>query len=137
MCDIPFLFMLSFKSTLHHHFTFSNTFHLCINLLLIYTYLFHPPYNCHAHFVMFFSNVSSHLTIETPTLFTLTVYILHKYQINWLFISYLSHHLHCCTLPDKRCLSHGMCLCQVVMTLHFSNDVANDAESAHKSKITS
>ena len=24
------------------------------------------------------------------------------------FISYLSYQLHCCTLPDKRCLSHGM-----------------------------
>ena len=23
-------------------------------------------------------------------------------------ISYLSYHLHCCALPDKRCLSHGM-----------------------------
>ena len=52
-CDIPFLFILSFKSTLHHHFTFSSTFHLSINLLLIYTYLFYPPYNCHAHFVSF------------------------------------------------------------------------------------
>ena len=24
------------------------------------------------------------------------------------FISYLSYELHCCTLPDKRCLSHDM-----------------------------
>ena len=24
------------------------------------------------------------------------------------FIIYLSYQLHCCTLPDKRCLSHGM-----------------------------
>ena len=24
------------------------------------------------------------------------------------FISYLSYQLHCCTLPDKHCLSHGM-----------------------------
>ena len=24
------------------------------------------------------------------------------------FISYLSYQLHCCALPDKRCLSHGM-----------------------------
>ena len=23
-------------------------------------------------------------------------------------ISYLSYQLHCCALPDKRCLSHGM-----------------------------
>ena len=37
--------------------------------------------------------------------------------------------MHCCTLPDKWCLSHSMCLYQVMMTLHFLNDVANDAES--------
>ena len=24
------------------------------------------------------------------------------------FVSYLSYKLHCCALPDKRCLSHGM-----------------------------
>ena len=35
-------------------------------------------------------------------------------------------------LPDKRCLSHGMCLYQVMMTLLFLNDVANDAESIQK-----
>ena len=29
------------------------------------------------------------------------------------------------------------CLYQVMMTLHFLNDVANDAESTQKSKITS
>ena len=38
----------------------------------------------------------------------------------------------CCALPDKRCLSHVMCLFQVMMTLHFLNDVANDAESKQK-----
>ena len=37
-----------------------------------------------------------------------------------------------CTLPDKHCLSHGMCLYQVMMTLHFLNDVANEAESTQK-----
>ena len=31
-------------------------------------------------------------------------------------------------LPTKHGLSHGMCLYQVMMTLHFLNDVANDAE---------
>ena len=41
------------------------------------------------------------------------------------------------TLPGKHCLSHGMCLYQVMMILHFLNDVANDAESTQKSKITS
>ena len=34
-------------------------------------------------------------------------------------------------------LSHGMCLYQVITTLHVLNDVANDAESTQKkSKIT-
>ena len=41
-----------------------------------------------------------------------------------------------CTLPDKHCLSHGMCLYQVMMTLQFLNDVAYDAESTQKSNIT-
>ena len=35
-------------------------------------------------------------------------------------------------LPDKRCLSHGMCLYQVMMMLHFLNNVANDAELTQK-----
>ena len=37
---------------------------------------------------------------------------------------------------DKHWLSHSMCLYQVMMTLHFLNDVANDAESTQKSIIT-
>ena len=45
------------------------------------------------------------------------------------FISYLSYKLHCCTLLDKHGLYHGICLYQVIMTLHFLNDVLNDAES--------
>ena len=52
-------------------------------------------------------------------------------------ISYLSYYLHWCTLPDKRCLSHSVCLYQIMMTLHFLNDVANDAEPTQKSIITS
>ena len=40
-------------------------------------------------------------------------------------------------LPDKLCLSHGMCLYQVMMMMHFLNDVANDTESTQKSIITS
>ena len=40
-------------------------------------------------------------------------------------------------LLDKRCLSHGMCFYQVIITLHFLNDVVNDAESTQKSKNTS
>ena len=31
-------------------------------------------------------------------------------------------------VPDRRCLSHGMCLYQVMMALHFLSDVAIDAE---------
>ena len=38
---------------------------------------------------------------------------------------------------DKR-LSHGMNLCQVIMTFHFLNDIVNDVESsARKSIVTS
>ena len=40
-------------------------------------------------------------------------------------------------LPDKRCLSHGMCLYQVMMTLHFLNDIANEAELTEKNIIMS
>ena len=44
-------------------------------------------------------------------------------------ISYLSYKLHCCTLPNELCLSHGVCLYQVMMTLDFLYDAANEAES--------
>ena len=37
-------------------------------------------------------------------------------------------------VADKRYLSHGMCLYQVMKKLHFLNDVANDAESTQKLK---
>ena len=40
----------------------------------------------------------------------------------------VTSHINCITLPDKHCRSHGMCLYQVMMTFHFLNDVANDAE---------
>ena len=42
--------------------------------------------------------------------------------------SHITNVLHYCTLPDKLCLSHGRCLYQAMMTLHFLNNVANDAE---------
>ena len=55
------------------------------------------------------------------------------------FILSVTSHINCivarCLI--KRCLSHGMCLYQVMMTLYFLNDVANDAELTQKSKITS
>ena len=38
-------------------------------------------------------------------------------------------------LPDKHGLSHGMCLYQVMMMLHFLNDVADDAESTQNGKL--
>ena len=63
--------------------------------------------------------------------------ISHKKGLITKFIRYLKHKLHCCTLPDERCLSHSMCLYQVWLTLYFLNDLANDAESTQKSKITS
>ena len=49
----------------------------------------------------------------------------------------ISYHSYYCTLPDKHCLSHGMCLYQVMITLHFLNDVANDAELTQKFIIMS
>ena len=38
-------------------------------------------------------------------------------------------------LPDEHGLSHSMCLYLVMMTLHFLNDVANDAESTKHLKL--
>ena len=40
--------------------------------------------------------------------------------------------------PDTRCLSHGMCLYQIIIrpTLHFLNDIVNDVESTRKAIIT-
>ena len=43
--------------------------------------------------------------------------------------------MRCCMLPDKPCLSHGMCFYQVMMMLHFLNDVAYDAESTKNRKF--
>ena len=60
----------------------------------------------------------------------------------FLFVTYIELYMnmYIYQLPlvfDKHGLSHGMCLYQVMMTLHFLNDVANDGESTQKSKITS
>ena len=41
--------------------------------------------------------------------------------------SHINWSVACCLI--NVCLSHGMCLYQVMMMLHFLNDVANDAES--------
>ena len=57
-----------------------------------------------------------------------------------IFLSlFIGNRLHYCIVTRwsiKRCLSHGMCLYQVMMTLHFLNDVDNDAESTQSSIIT-
>ena len=34
-------------------------------------------------------------------------------------------------LPDKHFISQGMCLYQVMLMLHFLNEVTNEAESTH------
>ena len=49
--------------------------------------------------------------------------------VHEIFLLSVTIHINCSV---SRCLSHGMCLYQVMMTLHFLNDVANDAESAQK-----
>ena len=51
----------------------------------------------------------------------------------------VTSHINCIV---ARCLINvvyltACCLYQVMMTLHFLNDVANDTESTYKSKITS
>ena len=38
-------------------------------------------------------------------------------------------------LPDKGCLSQGMCLYQVMMMLHFFNEIANDTESTQNQNL--
>ena len=57
----------------------------------------------------------------------------------WFLILSVTSHINCIV---ARCLINvvyltACCLYQVMMTLHFLNDVANDAESTYKSKITS
>ena len=47
------------------------------------------------------------------------------------FISYRLYYCIVTRWSDKYCLSHGMCLNQVMMTFDFLNDVTNDAESTH------
>ena len=66
--------------------------------------------------------------------------LLHVGLINVAYLTVLyvplsvTSHINCIV---THCLVNGMCLYQVMMTLHCSvNDVANDAESTQKSKIT-
>ena len=76
--------------------------------------------------------------MKIPLSNALVIFFFQKDSENVLqFIIYHSYKLHCCPLPDKRYLSHGMYLYQVMMASHFLNDVANDAESTQTSKITS
>ena len=53
------------------------------------------------------------------------------------FISYRLFYCIVTRWSDKHCLSHGICLYQVMMTLDFSNDIANDAELTLSLIITS
>ena len=50
-------------------------------------------------------------------------------------ISQLLYLVHCRMWPDERCLSHGMCLYQVMMTLQFLNDVAKDTDQNKNRKL--
>ena len=81
---------------------------------------FSPPntsYICEGKALKYCAKLLAHLSLSN------------KYKINWPFFDFISYLVHCCTLPDKRCLSYRMCLYQVMTALHFFNDVANDAES--------
>ena len=51
-----------------------------------------------------YTDFSSHQTKRWMD--ALVVHILFEQYFS--LISYLSYQLHCCALPDKRCLSHGM-----------------------------
>ena len=62
------------------------------------------------------------------------------FQLIRMCILSVTSHINCfgARRPDKqRWLSHSMCLYQVMMTLLFLNDVANDTKSTQKSIITS
>ena len=46
-----------------------------------------------------------------PALYQGMIFLYNEYNTDvriFDFISYLSYQLHCCALPDKCCLSHGM-----------------------------
>ena len=94
-------------------------------------------------------SVTSHINCTVASCLINIVYLTACSFIIWLmmrlyvlvkgdFLSVTSH-IKCIVakLPDKYCLSHDMCLYKVMMTLHFLNDAAYDAESTQKSKITS
>ena len=52
-------------------------------------------------------------------------------------VYYQLPHINCIARsPNKSCLSHDTYLCQVIMTLHFLNDVIDVVESTRKSIIT-
>ena len=55
-----------------------------------------------------------------PMLVMFIVFLLLSHVVSWLgvvldVVSYISYELQCCTLPDKRCLFHDMCLYQVMI----------------------
>ena len=60
-----------------------------------------------------------------------TLYVITLVQYHNLSVT---SHINCIAAP---CLIHSMCLYQAMMTLHFLNNVAYDAESTQQSIITS
>ena len=64
------------------------------------------------------------------------VFVLIYYNVKKIMLPLiLIVHIAACR-PVYRCLSHGKCLYQVIMTLHFLNYVVRDVESTRKSTIT-
>ena len=127
-------------------------------LLYAYMYLYH-----HSLRHTSYSAVNARLFLLSSSISIIISYYLNKYYDNmfcmrvklyfeyacpiilWNWISGFDIHYYqlpliltvLLPLPGKHGLSHGMCLYQVMMTLHILNDVANDAESTRKSNITS
>ena len=68
-------------------------------------------------------------------LYFITLYIINSF-IRYAVSSIFSH-INCIVThwPDKRWLPHDMCLYQVIMTLHFLNNVINGIESTRKSYV--
>ena len=81
------------------------------------------------------SHVTAHMFCLILNVFYHDVFIikLNPCHAEYLYLSVTSH-INCI---GACCVSLSMCLYQVMMTLHFLNEVANDAESTTKSKITS
>ena len=68
-----------------------------------------------------FLSVWAHILTKCPLPYYTDNIVKDMINLVYYFISYLSY------------LLHGMCLYQVMMTLHFLNDVVDDIESTQKS----